>query len=177
MHKLYLKEYEPIEYKKLQQNEPIDPVVKYEYYREYFNTNFNLVFGRPKTDTSATCDVLDVKVRDTIDGNEKRRLQEEKERHLRQAQQFYTELCTSTQMAKDSEAISAIYFDFEQNFPLPHIPTGEVFFYLRQVWLYDFGVHDCGKNSATMYCWPENVAHKESNEVVSCLDSFLRTIV
>ena len=77
-------------------------------------------------------------------------------------------------MAKDSEDIAAISFDFEQNFPLPHIPTGEVF-YLRQVWLYVFGVHDCGKNSATMYCWPENVAHKGSNEVVSCLDSFLCT--
>ena len=32
-------------------------------------------------------------------------------------------------------------FDFEQNFPLPHIPTGEVF-YLRQVWL-----HVCIRNT------------------------------
>ena len=91
--------------------------------------------------------------------------------HLRKAQQFYTELRTSTQMAKDNENIASIAFDFEQNFPLPHIPAGEIF-YLHQIWLHVFGIHDCGENNAAMYCWPETVARKGSNEV-SCLHHYL----
>jgi hypothetical protein len=46
------------------------------------------------------------------------------------AQQFYADLRASTQMAQDNPNIATIAFDFEQNFPLPHIPTGEIF-YLR----------------------------------------------
>lgn len=175
MHELYLKAYEPAEFEKLQRGEPINPTVKYDYYRTYFNTHFNLAFGTPKVDTCTTCDEVDTKMRDVSDANEKKKLQEEKELHLRQAQQFYTELRTSTQMARDHDDIASISFDFEQNFPLPHIPTGEVF-YLRQVWLYVFGVHDCGDNTAAMFCWPENLAHKGANEVVSCLHSYLNTL-
>ena len=175
MHELYLKQYEPEEYEKLQRNEAISPLVKYDYYRTYFNTKFNLAFGNPRTDTCTICDELDVKLHDALNGDDKRKVQEEKELHLRQAQQFYTELSTSTQMARGNDNIASICFDFEQNFPLPHIPTGEVF-YLRQVWLYIFGIHDCGSNRGTMYCWPESIARKGSNEVVSCLDSYLNTL-
>ena len=44
--------------------------------------------------------------------------------------------------------------------------------YLRQIWLYVFGIHDCGNNTRAMYCWPESLARKGSNEVVSCLDNY-----
>ena len=97
--------------------------------------------------------------------------QEEKELHLRHAEQFYAELRTSTDMAKQNDSIS---FDFKQNFPLPHVPTGEVF-YLRQIWLYTICVHECGSNRGTMYCWLESVASKGSNEVVSCLDIYFQS--
>ena len=50
MHELYLQKYEPEEFAKLQQRETANPVVKYEYYLQYFNTHFNLSFGTPKTD-------------------------------------------------------------------------------------------------------------------------------
>ena len=174
MHELYLQKYEPEEFAKLQQGETANPIVKYEYYLEYFNTHFNLSFGTPKTDTCGVCDELTVKIRDAKNVAEKSHFQEEKEIHLRQAQQFYAELRTSTEMAKQNGNIACFSFDFEQNFPLPHIPTGEIF-YLRQIWLYVFGIHDCGNNTSAMYCWPESLAHKGSNEVVSCLDNYFRS--
>jgi hypothetical protein len=34
----------------------IKPIIKYEYFAEYFKNNFNLTFGTPKTDTCQTCD-------------------------------------------------------------------------------------------------------------------------
>ena len=33
-------------------------------------------------------------------------------------------------------------------------------------------MHECGSNRAVMYSWPEFIAGKGSNEVVSCLDNF-----
>ena len=59
---------------------------------------------------------------------------------MRQAQHFNAELRTSTEMAKQNGNIACFSFDFEQNFPLPHIPIDEIF-YLRQIWLYVFGIH------------------------------------
>jgi hypothetical protein len=65
---------------------------------------------------------LNVNILDAVDDDVKK-FQEEKEVHLCMAQQFYTELHTSTQMAKDTTNIA---LDFEQKFTLPHIPTGEI---------------------------------------------------
>lgn len=168
-HELYLKEHEPIEYEKLQRNERINPVVKY--YHKYFNTNFNLPFGTPKTDTCTTCDQQNVKICDSIDGNEKRRFQEEKKVHLRQAQQFYTKLRTSTQMAKDSEGIAAI---LNRIFHFPTFQMGKFSICARFGCIFlEYMTVVAVMQLHVCTVWPENVAHKGSNEVVSYLDSFL----
>ena len=84
-----------------------------------------------------------------------------------------TQVCEpSTHPAKLNAHIATVTFDFQQNLPLPHISVGDVF-YMRQLWLYVFGVHECGSNRAVMYSWPEFIAGKGGNEVVSCLDNCL----
>ena len=85
-------------------------------------------------------------------------------------------LRTSTQVCEPSTHLAklnaTVTFDFQQNLPLPHISVGDVF-YVHQLWLYVFGVHECGFNRAVMYSWPEFIAGKGGNEVVSCLDNCL----
>ena len=83
----------------------------------------------------------------------------QKEDHLRRAENFYSSLRSNTSLAKENPHIKAITFDFQQNLPLLHIPVGEVF-YMRQMWLHVFGIHDCTSNQATMNCWPEFVAER-----------------
>ena len=39
------------------------------------------------------------------------------------------------------DAIDVYFFDFEQNLPCPNIQSSEVF-YMRQIRLYNFGMHD-----------------------------------
>jgi hypothetical protein len=78
-------------------------------------------------------------------------------------------------MAKEDGSIACLSFDFEQNLPLPHIPTNDIF-YLRQLWVYVFGIHDCATNEASMFVWPESIAHRGSNEVVSCLHQYLQAL-
>ena len=117
-----------------------------------------------------TCDALNIEIEAAGDA-QKVFLQSQRENHLRQAENFYASLRTDTRLAKLNAHIATVTFDFQQNLPLPHIPVGEVF-YMRQLWLYVFGVHECGSNRASMYSWPEFIAGKGSNEVVSCLDNF-----
>ena len=78
-------------------------------------------------------------------------------------------------MARESENVGCLTFDFEQNLPLPHIPTNNIF-YLRQLWVYVFGIHDCSSNNASMYVWPESTARRGSNEVTSYLHHYLRDL-
>ena len=78
-------------------------------------------------------------------------------------------------MAEQNDHIYSISFDFEQNLPLPHIAVGDIC-YMQQLWVYVFGVHSCGNNQASMYCWPGSTAKRGSDEVISCLDHFLSAV-
>ena len=71
MHELYLEMHEPQEYAKIKEDGSGNPQVKYDFYRKYFNSHFNLSFGAPKTDTCATCDELNVKINDASDSTHK----------------------------------------------------------------------------------------------------------
>ena len=39
-----------------------------------------------------------------------------------------------------------------------------------------FGVHNCGNNNVCMYCWPEMIAGRGSDEVISCLHHYINTL-
>ena len=95
--------------------------------------------------------------------------------HLCSAEKFYASLRVDTELAKESIHLSVITFDFQQNLPLPQVPVGDLF-YLHQLWVYVFGVHSCSDNQATMLCWPETVAKRGSDEVISCLHTYLSNL-
>ena len=56
--------------------------------------------------------------------------------------------------------------------PFPHFPTGDVF-YLRQLWLFVFGIHSAKTGKGKMYTWPETQGKRGVNEVVSCLSHYI----
>ena len=165
MYELYVQEFELDNGK---------PLVSYEYYLQYFNENFNISFGYPKTDTCSMCDQLEVQL-DAASDAIKVSVRQQKEDHLRKAETFYSNLRTDTRLAKGNVHIATLTFDFQQNLPLPSIPVGEVFF-MHQLWLYVFGIHDCGKNDASMYCRPETISRRGSDEVISCLNHFISNL-
>ncbi|KAL9977050.1 hypothetical protein ACROYT_G014413 [Oculina patagonica] len=58
-----------------------------------------------------------------------------------------------------------ITFDCEQNLPTPNLHHSDVF-YAIQLWVYNFGIHDCLANQGDMMMWAENVAKRASSAVV-----------
>ena len=112
----------------------------------------------PRTDTFACCDKLNVALGDTNDAKEVHRLQQEKQEHLRKAQQFYTELRASTDMAGVNSNMCCLSFNFNQQHILSLTALAVRVLRTQQ-----------------LHCWPKTMAHCGANEVVSCLHNYLST--
>ena len=63
----------------------------------------------------------------------------------------------TNEMAKQISRVNTITYHFQQNLPLPHLSVGNLF-YVQPV--YVFGIHGCGDNDVTKYCWPETTARQ-----------------
>lgn len=147
----------------------------YRVYWKIFSTEFNLKFGLPRSDTCGTCDRYQVKLTCCDDPEEIRKINNEKELHLRKAEKFYEiKRKYKLKAREDPNNFICISFDYMQNLPVPHIRTNAVF-YARQLWLYVFGVHNDGKNTATMFSYDETIGRKGQNEVASLLFQYFRS--
>ncbi|XP_072400529.1 uncharacterized protein [Diabrotica undecimpunctata] len=175
MHRLYLKKYEPEQHNLLDTPE-FKPKVSYTYYRRVFVENFNLTFGHPRTDTCKTCDILDNKIKCAKDDETQNTLKVEKKVHLTKADTFYKDLTEKTALAKEDPRVEVMSFDFEQNMPLPHVPSGDVF-YKRQLWFYPFCIHKGSVSKSYFYVFDEITGRKSPNEVISCLHDFINNYI
>lgn len=148
----------------------------YRVYWKIFYTEFNLKFGLPRSDTCGTCDRYQSKLLTSCDDPEERKkINIEKELHLIKAEKFYAIKKKYKLKARaDPENFTCVSFDYMQNLPMPHIRTNAVF-YARQLWLYVFGVHNDGGNTATMFSYDETIGRKGQNEVASLLFHYLRS--
>lgn len=110
---MYLKRYEPEQYNLLKNKEKIKRRIKYYFYYRYFVEHFNLSFGFPQTDTSSTCDMINVQIKAASSDEEKRLIQQRKELHLRKAQAFYDDLREKTKLAKTDPKVETLCFDYQ----------------------------------------------------------------
>ena len=69
------------------------------------------------------------------------------------------------------DAVDMILFDFQQNLPTPNLQQNDMFC-ARQLWTYNFGIHDCVTGKGYMYMWDETVAKRGSLIVASCPKHF-----
>lgn len=152
--------------------------VSYDFFRKYYKENLGYRFGRPQVDVCMTCEELNAKLKNPIlNDTAKRVASAELLIHKRRAKKFYGKMkqLKSELQDKDSdlnEKTLVICFDYMANLPLPNIPVQEVY-YLRQLWVYTFCIHELNTNKATFYVYHEGVAHKSPNEVCSWLLDYL----
>ena len=166
MYLLYLEKYEP------QVNESgVKPEVKEWLYRKIFNEEFNLSFGYPRSDTCETCDLFNVAIRASTVEEER----EEKKKNLLfiKKKQVKAINCYVLMLSLLKHAL--VTFDLMQNLPVPTLTHGSMF-YSRQLWVYNFGVHNATSGAANMYMWNEATAGRGADEVCSCIKSYLCTL-
>ena len=131
-------------------------------YRKVFCEDFNLAFGCPRTDTCKTCDELKIKLADASTDEERESLTALKTQHQQMAEDAYERLRQDTQLAQAESHTLVISFDMQQNLPTPLIHTSLVY-YLRKLWAFNLGIHNCGTNDGYMCMWPENTAKRGSD--------------
>ena len=127
-------------------------------YRNIFCNEFNLGFGTPRSDTCSRCDSGIMS-----------------ETHNKNADDAFEQQRKDRALAKEEPGIHYITFDMEKTLPLPRLSVGDAF-YLRQIWLYNTGIHVINKDieGAYFHIWTEDEGHRGVREVVSSLMSFLR---
>ena len=74
--------------------------------------------------------------------------------------------------ANSKDAVDMITFNLQQVLPTPHLHIN-IAFYLRQLSVYNCGVHSCVTNQGYMFAWDETTAKRGSSEIVSCLSKYL----
>lgn len=137
-------------YRAKQQNEvpphPIHPTLSEHFYRHIFNTEFNLGFGMPRSDTCTRCE-LAIGI-DAAHDPEKDNFEREQSDLQVKAQAGYTMKTEGKQAAKErwsgtkrrlgshhpfssKDSVDMITYDFQQNLPTPNLHHSEVF-YMRQ---------------------------------------------
>lgn len=130
-------------------------------YRNIFVNDFNFGFGSPKTDTCKICDV------------------EKNDEHIKKFKRAFEQQKIDRGIGKNNEKTIYLTFDLQKTLPLPKISTGKAF-YLRQVWLYNLGIHvittqhPSGKGFFNV--WTENEGGRGPEEVGSSLLVFLENI-
>ncbi|KXJ20296.1 hypothetical protein AC249_AIPGENE28589 [Exaiptasia diaphana] len=190
MYMLYLEKEEPQVWKRQQERviakqqnvampQEFKPIVSETSYRLIFNTQFNLGFGRPRTDTCSKCDELNISG-DTILLQEHHKRAEEGYASKRSDKEHSCKTWSSLTLASSCEiehcsvdAVDMITYDFQQNLPTPTLTHNDMF-YQRQLWTYNFGIHDCVTEQGHMYMWDETVAARGSSEVSSCLWHYVK---
>ncbi|XP_039297057.1 uncharacterized protein LOC120354249 [Nilaparvata lugens] len=90
--------------------------VKESYFRNIFNTNYNLGFRSPRTDVCSTCLCLQEKIKAESDPGKKSNLLIEKRVHKLRAKAFYNKLQDT------DENLLILSFDCQKNLPIPKLP-------------------------------------------------------
>ena len=106
---------------------------------------------------------------------EREALQSDLAAHQEKAGQGYQSLVSDKAIVKQSSDMALITFDMMQNLPVPML-THNSMFYLRQMWVYNLGIHDCRTDTATMCMWNEIIAGRGADEVCSCLLQYILTL-
>lgn len=156
----------------------LDTKVSYTSYWNHFKDHFDLRFGQPQVDCCCQCEELKIKIKSPHLGEAaKRAAVAELAIHIRRSKKFYTALKQEELDAKENKNtnILAISMDFMMNLSLPKVPVQELF-YLRQLTINIFCIHNIKRNTATIYIYHEGQAKKGPDETCSFLKDYFSSV-
>ena len=140
-----------------------------------FLKSYKVKFYVPKVDSCRRCDQLKIEMdqkKSAGDIDEFNKLARQLEDHHFKAslpQKMIKSISKNNNVSNDTIYFS---FDLERTLPCPHFPSSIVF-YKRQLWVYNCGINEINLNKGTMCVWAENNGKRGSQEINSCIESFL----
>lgn len=99
--------------------EEVEKPVSFQTYRRIFLTKFNLKFKTLKKYTCDTCDSYHIKSQNVLTPEEKEKVKEEHDNHIRNWKEARNKMKHDITMAKENNEIECLTFDLEKALPLP----------------------------------------------------------
>ena len=146
--------------------------VKESFYRHVFNTQFDLKFHQPRSDTCKTCEELKLNIQTADDEDEKEQLKRARDLHHRRADAARKAMESDAKTAGDNERVYCLSFDLQQTLDTPKLPVGEAY-YSRQLSTFNLAVVNNTTLHANMYIWNEADGRRGSDEIGSCLLKYI----
>jgi hypothetical protein len=134
---------------------------------------YNVGFYVPKKDTCAKCDNHKAEIENpSKTEDEKEEIRFIAHEHKQNATEARSKLQAATSLAKSHDNTLTFTFDLQKTLPMPYIPTS-VAYYKRQMSFLNFGINTRQNNQGHMFSWTEVEGNRGSNEIISCISSFL----
>ena len=144
--------------------------VKEAFYRQIFNTEFNLSFHRPKKDYCQLCTKYH-----NATASEKMAIQEEYDSHLKRKEKVRALKNDIKKRLSEDNSCAAVTFDLQQVLMAPKLNVSSVY-YKRKLSTYNLTIYNLKDGSANCYMWHEGTAGRGSNEIASCVCKWLKTL-
>ncbi|XP_049822344.1 uncharacterized protein LOC126265327 [Aethina tumida] len=152
-------------------NHPKYQNVKYNYFANKFYANDPKIhFKLPQIDVCHKCEQLDLKIRNACNSEEKKLQKEEKEAHLKKANEFTLAFRKAKHNCIEGAHIGTITFDYMKAIPIPKLPIPVPF--KDCLYLSLFCIHNVKNGKTYFYLYHEAEANKGPNEVCTFIKHF-----
>lgn len=138
------------------------------FFRNIFNSCFNIGFKTPATDMCSTCIMLTERMKFETDPKNKQNLMVKRLVHKRRAKAFFSLL------QEQAEELITMSFDCQKNMVLPKV-ADQAAYYSRQIYFFNFGIvvgsskSALSKENVFLYTWTENEFPKGSSQIASAV--------
>lgn len=124
-----------------------------------------------KSDTCKSCDVFKSLIAKAAP-EAKKKLEKERDDHWDKVAALRAQMKLDFETGKINKKVQGCCYDLEKTFGLPRASTS-VFYYTRNINMYNLGVHDSKTDRGYFHTWIENQAGRGAQEIASCLIKFL----
>jgi hypothetical protein len=150
-------------------NEVTEHPVSENMYRKIFSTDYNIHFWFPKKDQCERCVRYNL-----LSPADQLHDKDTHARHIANKVKVRVIKENEKQESLSKNDFSVACFDLEQVLECPHAEVG-LLYYKRKLSVYNLSVYDIGTKMGYCYMWPETVAGRGSNEIMSCLLQYIKT--
>lgn len=139
-------------------------------YVKIFNS-MGLKFKNLKSDTCKQCDKLQIQLK-VAKPAEKEAIDNIRTVHWDKAKALREQMKYDFETGRQNPKVQGICYDLQKTFNLPKA-TSNVFYYTRNLNMFNLGVHDGRTDRGFFHVWLENEAGRGAQEIASCLIKFL----
>lgn len=156
-------------------NMHVDEIPKQWLYSHIFNTEFNLGFQPPSSDTCDQCDAFQIQLKGSVAIEQRNAIQKTYDKHLSEAQSRYTAKKIDKEQSKANKSLKVLMVDLQKCLPSPVLTNAQSFYSLK-LWSFNYTIYDSSGKIANCMMWDESIAGRGGNEMASCLLKYVMTL-